>query len=122
MAVGKQLEILIHDLRISQSEFAKQTGLSKQTVNNIISGRHVTKTDVLEKILGAYPELNLNWLMNGTGNQWIGSDTPAKGRQKSKEPQSQDGEMTYKELVSEIEHLKEKIRLKDEIIDLLRKR
>ncbi|MHC1707401.1 MAG: helix-turn-helix domain-containing protein [Bacteroidales bacterium] len=121
MPVGQQLELMIHELRITQSEFAKQTGLSKQTVNNIISGRHVTKSDVLEKILQAYPDLNITWLLNGKGNMWTTQPDSGKGKSRARQVQPQEGEKTYKELLREIEHLTEVIKLKDEMIELLRK-
>jgi transcriptional regulator with XRE-family HTH domain len=124
MPVGQQLELLIHELRITQSEFAKQTTLSKQTVNNIISGRHVTKSDVLEKILQAYPDLNINWLLNGKGSMWLSQGSTAsqgKSRSKGKAAQSQEDERSYRELIKEIEHLNHVIQLKDEMIELLRK-
>ena len=121
MPVGQQLELMIHELRITQSEFAKQTGLSKQTVNNIISGRHVTKSDVLEKILQAYPDLNITWLLNGKGTMWTTQPESGKGKSRGRQVQAQEGEKTYKELLREIEHLTEVIKLKDEMIELLRK-
>lgn len=120
MPVGKQLEILIHELRLSQTEFANQTGLSKQTVNNIISERHVTKTDVLEKISGRYPDINMNWLMNGVGNIWMSGGATVKGRTKVTEAVPMECK-NCAHLIKEIEYLKQIIMVKDELIDSQKK-
>ena len=121
MPVGKQLEILIHELRLSQTEFANQTGLSKQTVNNIISARHVTKTDVLEKISDRYPDINMNWLMNGTGNIWLKDGATVKTKQRGQLPVTQEECKNCTHLMKQIELLGEIIRAKDEVIETQKK-
>lgn len=56
-------EFLKH-LGIGQAKFADNVGVSKGFANNV--GTSI-RTDILEKIVLAYPELNINWLLFGQG-------------------------------------------------------
>ncbi len=115
MSVNKQLEILLEELGVSQREFARETSLSNQTVNNIIAGRHVTKSDIIEKILTRYPDLNMNWFFTGIGQHW----TSENGKRTIANVLS-TGTQILMDQSKEIEHLKEIIKLKDEIIEGLK--
>lgn len=52
-------------LKIGQGKFEKNCGLSNGTVNNIKEGGITTQK--VEKILLAYPNLNIDWLITGRG-------------------------------------------------------
>ncbi|WP_099465603.1 hypothetical protein [Parabacteroides provencensis] len=52
-------------LNIGQGKFEKNCGLSNGTVNNIKKGGITTQK--IEKILFAYPNLNIDWLITGRG-------------------------------------------------------
>lgn len=56
-------EFLAH-LKIGQAKFAENVGLSKGFANNV--GDSI-RSDNLEKIAAAYPELDLIWLQTGRG-------------------------------------------------------
>lgn len=66
---NRLLEYIESQLGVSQREFEKRCGLAQGTIPSIkIKGPSV---DVLMKISSAYPDLNLNWLVNGSGDMLI---------------------------------------------------
>lgn len=52
-------------LKIGQKAFEQKCGLGNSTINNIKDG---ISTPNLQKIMSAYPELNIYWLIAGNGN------------------------------------------------------
>ncbi len=96
-SVSARLEQVIDSLGIVQSKFAEETGLSKQTLHSTIKRKAQLKTDVLEKIANAYPNINLEWLILGQGNMW-----KEKVRDKDK---------TKEELLLKIKSLEDKIKV-----------
>lgn len=66
MTPGARLELLLHELRLSQTDLARETGKSPQYVNNIIrQGQGITET--YARTLGQATGVNLNWLLVGIG-------------------------------------------------------
>lgn len=61
---GRFTEFLSY-LGIGQGKFEKMTGIGNGTINNIKNG---ISTPKLEKIIEAYPNLNIEWLITGEGN------------------------------------------------------
>lgn len=57
---------------LSQKRFKEATGLSNGYVNNFKSD---PSTKALQKIIGTYPDLNLYWLLLGTGDMLISDET-----------------------------------------------
>lgn len=63
---GERLEHLLHELRLSQTDLARETGRSPQYVNNIIrQGQGITEE--YARTLGQKTGVNLNWLILGVG-------------------------------------------------------
>jgi transcriptional regulator with XRE-family HTH domain len=63
---GTRLELLLHELRLSQTDLARKTGKSPQYVNNIIrQGQGITES--YARTLGQSTGVNLNWLLVGVG-------------------------------------------------------
>lgn len=67
----KRLKYLIEDvLNLSQKDFAEQIGVSRQTINHVIAEKHKMSINTLQLILQRYPNLNMNWLLNGGAHIW----------------------------------------------------
>lgn len=66
----KRLIEFIAYLKIGQLKFEENTGLSRGYVNKV--GDNITLKS-LDKIIKAYPELNVNWLKTGEGSMLKGS-------------------------------------------------
>ena len=63
------LEFVEHYLGVSQREFERVCGLAQGTINK--TGPKGPSIEVLWKISNKYPELNLNWLVAGSGDMLI---------------------------------------------------
>lgn len=50
------------------SGFAEKIGVQRSSISHILSGRNKPSLDFVMKVLHAYPEVELYWLMNGKGD------------------------------------------------------
>ena len=55
---------------ISQAQFADQIGVARASVSHIIAGRNKPGFDFIQNMSRAYPDLNLEWLINGKGRMY----------------------------------------------------
>lgn len=51
----------------SASSFAEKVGVQRSSISHILSGRNKPSLDFILKVLSAYPEIELYWLLNGKG-------------------------------------------------------
>ncbi len=58
---------------ISQSQFADTIEVARASVSHIIAGRNKPGWDFLNSMLKHYPNLNIEWLLNGTGKMYKSS-------------------------------------------------
>lgn len=49
------------------SGFAEKIGVQRSSISHILSGRNKPSLDFIMKVLHAYPEVELYWLLNGKG-------------------------------------------------------
>jgi transcriptional regulator with XRE-family HTH domain len=74
VTVNQRIIKIYENLQITQYRFAKDTGISTATLNNIVTeieGKPSFST--IQKILTTYKDLNARWLMMGEGKMWIES-------------------------------------------------
>lgn len=65
---GKRLQIIMDHYGVSATAFAEKLGINRSTISHLLSGRNKPSLDVVMKVLQTYPEVELYWLLNGTGN------------------------------------------------------
>ena len=63
----ERLKNWIESEGLKPSALADTIGVNRATVSHILSGRNKPSIDFLEKLLGAYPNINTNWLISGIG-------------------------------------------------------
>ncbi|WP_366663744.1 helix-turn-helix transcriptional regulator [Winogradskyella sp.] len=51
----------------TSSSFAEKIGVQRSSISHLLSGRNKPSLDFIMKVLHAYPEVDLYWLMNGKG-------------------------------------------------------
>ena len=107
-------------LRIGQTKFEEKVGLSRGFVNNI--GDNITEKS-LKKITDVYKDLNVNWLKTGEGNM-INNGSIGHVTSGNYSPITGNIEInTYRKDLEkanlEIEYLKEILKDKEKIIELL---
>ena len=67
----ERIELLMKCNGLTASQFADKTGIQRASVSHIISGRNKPSLDVMLKIYEAFPELDLEWLMTGSGEEHV---------------------------------------------------
>lgn len=63
----KRLHRIIDYYGESASSFAEKIGVQRSSISHILSGRNKPSLDFILKILSAYPEIDLYWLLNDKG-------------------------------------------------------
>ncbi|QXP79159.1 MULTISPECIES: helix-turn-helix domain-containing protein [Winogradskyella] len=82
----KRLQKVIDFYNESASGFAEKIGVQRSSISHILSGRNKPSLDFVMKILHAYPEVELYWLLNGKGNFPNNPNTPELPGLKISEP------------------------------------
>ena len=71
LTAAERVAQLIKTLEISPYQFGKETGLSHQTISNVLTGKNRPSLDTLEAIAARYPDTAI-WLLTGTGEPRTG--------------------------------------------------
>jgi transcriptional regulator with XRE-family HTH domain len=66
-AFTKRLQQVIEYYGESASSFAEKIGVQRSSISHILSGRNKPSLEFVLKILSAFPEVELYWLLNGKG-------------------------------------------------------
>ena len=64
---AKRLQIIINYYEISAAVLADKIDVQRSSISHILSGRNKPSLEFVLKILKAFPEVELYWLLNGTG-------------------------------------------------------
>lgn len=65
---SKRLEKVIKFYDETAASFAEKVGVQRSSISHILSGRNKPSLDFVLKVLSAYPEIELYWLLNGKGS------------------------------------------------------
>ncbi|MFD1605047.1 helix-turn-helix domain-containing protein [Flavobacterium artemisiae] len=64
----KRLENILEYYSLNASSFADKIGVQRSSMSHLLSGRNKPSLDFVMKITEVFPEVDLYWLLNGTGN------------------------------------------------------
>lgn len=64
---SKRLQKILDYFDISAAAFADAIDVGRSSISHILSGRNKPSLDFVLKIVQAYPEVELYWLLNGKG-------------------------------------------------------
>ena len=70
---------IMESLKMTQSEFASYVGLAPATLSSIFNGRTRPTLNVVEVLKKKIPNINIDWLLLGTGDMYFSSPTPSEG-------------------------------------------
>jgi len=62
-----RIEQILKQKDLSASQFADRIGVQRSSISHIISGRNKPSLDFIQKLLKAFPDLNVEWLITGKG-------------------------------------------------------
>jgi transcriptional regulator with XRE-family HTH domain len=106
----KRLEIVLDYYTLTASLFADKVGVQRSGLSHLMSGRNKPSLDFVMKIAENFPEVDLYWLLKGTGTfpkkseKEITQDEPA---QPSSPPAPQYKETVMGDLFSQHEPISE---------------
>lgn len=63
-----RLQQLLTHYNLSPSAFADKVDIPRSRMSHVLSGRNRPSLDFVMKVIQAYPEVNLYWLLNGKGS------------------------------------------------------
>ena len=75
---GGQLNKIMVYYGLSASAFAELIQVQRSSISHILSGRNKPSLDFILKLNTALPDINLYWLLNGTGDMLNGSSSSTK--------------------------------------------
>jgi transcriptional regulator with XRE-family HTH domain len=64
--------MVVNHLGITMSDFEKEIGVSHYSIRSALKGNKGPSFDVFVRIFTRYPNINLHWLITGTGEMLLG--------------------------------------------------
>jgi transcriptional regulator with XRE-family HTH domain len=64
----KRLEIILDYFSLNASSFADKIGVQRSSMSHLLSGRNKPSLDFILKINDVFPEVDLYWILNGSGS------------------------------------------------------
>ena len=66
----ERLKLFLAMEGLSPSQFADKLGVQRSGVSHLLSGRNKPSFEFISKMLAAYPKINPDWLIMGTGKAY----------------------------------------------------
>lgn len=73
----KRLHKILAEYELSASTFADKIHVGRATISHILSGRNKPSLDFVMKIIQAFPQVDLYWLLQGKGSFPKNEDAPS---------------------------------------------
>lgn len=103
--IGERINELMFRLKINQRGLGEKIGVSHTTVRNVVNNITKPRYEFLESILNAYPNINKDWLLGGTGEMFL--DNKSNPVSSPKVPELwQELKHQYEERIKELEAFK----------------
>jgi len=65
---AKRLQKILEYYGLSATSFSEKIDFNRSTISHLLSGRNKPSLEFVMKVLQQFPEVQLYWLLNGTGN------------------------------------------------------
>ncbi len=117
--IGERLDKLIKTKQIQSQDFAEKINVGNTTVSNWTTGSTAIPLKHIYAIHKHFPELNLNWLISGTGDMFIKAEDSLSFVSESTEVYRKHDCKNCFRLQVMIDSLKEQKEEKDNKIDSL---
>ena len=72
-----RIKALLQERQLSTTQFADLVGVARPIISHVLSGRNKPSLEVVQRILAAFPDLSMAWLLNGTGPMLAAGQAPA---------------------------------------------
>ncbi|MFN8415198.1 MAG: helix-turn-helix domain-containing protein [Cytophagaceae bacterium] len=111
--VNERIEMILKHFNLNQKQLARLSNLPENTLSNAKKGKNIPNLEFFNSVYKALPVLSPHWLFMGDGPMLADSSNVQQG-------QEQDVLKKMEEMRKEIDYLREQIRDKEEIINLLK--
>ena len=64
---SKRLQKILNFYGVTATSFSEKIAFNRSTISHLLSGRNKPSLEFVMKVLQAYPEVDLYWLLNGKG-------------------------------------------------------
>ena len=81
-SISERFKIILKKKGITASEFSKIIDVQRSSISHIINGRNKPSLEIVTKVCRIYPDISLEWLINGNENKH--TPTPFKESEKKK--------------------------------------
>jgi transcriptional regulator with XRE-family HTH domain len=95
-----RIKLILKVHNITASRFADEIGVQRSSISHIISGRNLPSLDLIQKILKRFPDINSEWLLNGSGTMMRSSQPDLFNIEESAEEKPTE-EIIVKEVIKE---------------------
>ncbi len=117
MSVNQRLKKYISSVKLNPTGFGRTVGISKSMMSQIMNETSKISTENIIKIRNQYPDLNINWLINGEG-QMLNSE---EGKDEHENKNQIISEMKiiedlFEELKKNMEHFREENKKNGQVI------
>lgn len=126
---GKRLKLYISSKGLTQKEFAESIGIEPTSISRVVKGNNGISSDLAYSIITKYADLNWNWLLKNEGEMTMGYNAIEDSPNTIESINVNEKTAEYKSLREEVIMLRERvkglevqIKLKGDIIDLLKKK
>ena len=101
---NSRLEKIINYYELSASAFSEKISVQRSSISHIISGRNKPSLDFIDKVIRAYPEIDLIWLLSGVGKFPLNTTQPQTSTEHliSKSPSLVNVKNTRSEIIDRI--------------------
>lgn len=82
----ERINLLLKAKNITARQFAEEIGIQPSGMSHILSGRNNPSLDFVMKVVKRWPEININWLMFGKGEMYVGLPSSAPTVSQAEEP------------------------------------
>ncbi len=65
-----RIKHILEQKNLPPSRFADKIGVPRSTISHILSGRNKPSLEVTQKILNAFPDIPIEWLLQGKGRYY----------------------------------------------------
>lgn len=111
----KRLNQVMDYYDLSAASFADKIDVGRSSISHLLSGRNKPSLDFVMKIINAFPEVELYWLLNGKGSFPKKESNKSKEENISKAPEEVQDLFTSTPLTEKIAQSSPKIRSYKEI-------
>lgn len=100
--IVQRIQEVIDHYGLTISAFADEIGVQRSSISHLLSGRNKPSLDFVLKLVAAFPDVNLYWLLKGEGSFPPNSPNPDIKSELESEPLKNTENLSAKEIPSDL--------------------